>query len=114
MFSGFNDSTIKYFVLIECQNDKYTFKNNHTLYEEGIKQPCEHLFDELASFLTCLDNNLILNKRICISSPYNDARFCAGTPMSSTFISSLKHITQDQKTYLDSFLMLQENAINTE
>ena len=51
MFSGFNDSTIKYFVLIECQNDKYTFKNNHTLYEEGIKQPCEHLFDELASFL---------------------------------------------------------------
>ena len=90
MFSGFNDSTIKYFVLIECQNDKYTFKSNHTLYEEGIKQPCEHLFDELASFLTCLDNNLILNKRICISSPYNDARFCAGTPMKQYFYIKFK------------------------
>lgn len=79
MFEGFNDSTIKYFELMVQQNDKDVFKRNQLLYEEGIKIPCEQLFYELAVFFADLD--LTINKRRCLSSPYNDARFCAARPM---------------------------------
>lgn len=57
MFEGFNDSTIKYFELMEQQNDKDVFKRNQLLYEEGIKIPCEQLFYELAVFCGFRFNN---------------------------------------------------------
>jgi len=81
MFEGFNDSTIKYFELMEFQNDKQSFKDNYVLYEEGIKQPLEQLYFELSNYFSALDFDITVNKRRSISSPYNDARFCVGRPM---------------------------------
>ena len=81
MFEGFNDSTMKYFELMEYQNDKQNFKRNQVLYEEGIQQPLEQLFYELANYFSVLDSDLTTNRRKCISSPYNDSRFCVGRPI---------------------------------
>lgn len=81
MFEGFNDSTINYFELIEYQNDKENFVKNRLLYEEGIQLPLEQMFYELANYFSNLDFDLVINKRSCISSPYNDARFCVGKPI---------------------------------
>lgn len=81
VFQGFNESTIKYFELMEYENDKMNFIKNQVLYEDGIKQPLEQLFYELSNFFSVLDYDLTINKRRCISSPYNDARFCAGRLM---------------------------------
>jgi uncharacterized protein (DUF2461 family) len=81
MFDGFNSSTIKYFELIENHNDKQTFKQNEELFFEGIQQPMEELFYELSNYVSAIDFDLSINKRRCISSPYNDARFCRNRPI---------------------------------
>lgn len=51
MFEGFNDSTIKYFELMEQQNDKDVFKRNQLLYEEGIKYLVSNCFMSWLFFL---------------------------------------------------------------
>ncbi len=81
MFDGFNGSTIKYFELMERKNDKQSFKENELLFMEGIQQPLEELFYELSNFFSNMDFDLSINKRRCISSPYNDARFCGNRPI---------------------------------
>ncbi len=81
MFCGFNEETIQYWEKLRVQNDKKVFLENQDLYKNGIKEPLEELYFELQNFFGKLDFDIGINKRSCISSPYNDARFCNGNPM---------------------------------
>lgn len=90
MFDGFNDMTMKYLELISKHNNKEAFDSNRLLYDQGIKVPCEQLFCELSLFFSSIDPDLIICKRRCLSTPYNDARFCAQRPMKEYFYVRFK------------------------
>ena len=60
-------------------------KENMDLFNEGIKEPLEQLYYELSNFIMSYDPDLTTEKRRCISSPYNDARFCTGKPIKEYF-----------------------------
>lgn len=81
MFQGFNDSTIKYWKKLQENNSKDTFHKEQQLYLEGIKYPLEDLYHDLMDYFLTVDKDLNFRKNSCISSPYNDARFCGNTPM---------------------------------
>ena len=85
MFQGFNESTIKYYEAIRRENNKNTHKDNEMLYLEGVKYPLEELYFELYHYFSRIDSDLLNNKRKCISSAYNDARFCNGAPVKEYF-----------------------------
>ena len=81
MFQGFNEITIRYYEAVRKENSRAVHKENEPLYLEGVKQPLEELYFELYNYFSRLDNDLLSNKRRCISSAYNDARFCSETPI---------------------------------
>ncbi len=81
MFQGFNEITIRYYEAVRKENSRAVHKENELLYLEGVKQPLEELYFELYNYFSKLDSDLLSNKRRCISSAYNDARFCSETPI---------------------------------
>ena len=81
MFQGFNEITIRYYEAVRKENSRAVHKENELLYLEGVKQPLEDLYFELYNYFSRLDSDLLSNKRRCISSAYNDARFCSETPI---------------------------------
>lgn len=81
MFQGFNEITIRYYEAVRKENSRAVHKENEPLYLEGVKQPLEELYFELYNYFSRLDSDLLSNKRRCIFSAYNDARFCSETPI---------------------------------
>lgn len=81
MFQGFNEITIRYYEAVRKENSRAVHKENELLYLEGVKQPLEELYFELYNYFSKLDSDLLSNKRRCVSSAYNDARFCSETPI---------------------------------
>ena len=81
MFQGFNEATIKYLEAIRKENSRSNYKEHESLYFEGIKEPLEELYYELFNYFGTIDSQLLSSKRCCISSAYNDARFCRGEPI---------------------------------
>ena len=90
MFQGFNDSTIKYFEAIQRENSKINYKANEQYYFEGVKEPLEELYYELFNYFGNVDSQLLSSKRRCVSSAYNDARFCREEPIKEYFYIRFK------------------------
>lgn len=90
MFQGFNDSTIKYFEAIQRENSKSNYKANEQYYFEGVKEPLEELYYELFHYFGNVDSQLLSSKRRCVSSAYNDARFCREEPIKEYFYIRFK------------------------
>lgn len=90
MFQGFNESTILFYEAIHRENSKKTYQENEHLYLEGVKVPLEELYFELYRYFSGVDGDLPGNKRRCISSAYNDARFSRGTPVKEYFYIRFK------------------------
>ncbi len=103
MFAGFNESTIRYYQAISRNNCKNTHQENQALYLEGVKYPLEELYYELYGYFSKIDSDLLSSKRRCISSAYNDARFCNGTPMKEYFYIRFKLDTVNKKNALGFF-----------
>lgn len=103
MFQGFNESTISYYKAISRENCKRVHKENEILYLEGIKYPLEELYFELYSYFNKMDRDLLSNKRRCISSPYNDARFCRETPIKEYFYLRFRLNKKNGKNVLGFF-----------
>lgn len=90
MFQGFNDSTIKYFEAIQRENSKINYKANEQYFFEGVKEPLEELYYELFQYFGTIDAQLLSSKRRCVSSAYNDARFCREEPIKEYFYIRFK------------------------
>lgn len=90
MFQGFNQSTIRYYEAIREENSKKVHKEKELLYLEGIKQPLEELYFEWYQYFNRVDRDLLSNKRRCISSAYNDARFSREAPIKEYFYIRFK------------------------
>ncbi len=103
MFEGFNESTIGYYQAISRNNCKNTHQENQVLYLEGVKYPLEELYYELYSYFSKIDGDLLSSKRRCISSAYNDARFCNDTPIKEYFYIRFKLDTVSKKNALGFF-----------
>ena len=81
MFQGFNEATIKYYEAIRRENSKSNYKAYEQYYFEGVKEPLEELYYELFNYFSGVDSALLGSKRRCVSSAYNDARFCREEPI---------------------------------
>ena len=103
MFQGFNEATVKYYVAIRIENSKKAHSENLSFYLDGVKYPLEEMYFELYSYFDRWDVDLLNNKRKCISSPYNDARFCRGEPIKEYFYIRFKLNRADQKNALGFF-----------
>ena len=103
MFQGFNESTIRYYQAIRKENCKNTHKENEMLYLDGVKCPLEELYYELYSYFSRVDSDLLSNKRRCVSSAYNDARFCSDAPIKEYFYIRFKLNTVNKKNALGFF-----------
>lgn len=103
MFHGFNGSTIRYYEAISKENSKTVHKENEQLYMEGVKQPLEELYFELYNYLTRLDSDLLSTRRRCVSSAYNDARFCSEDPIKEYCYVRFKLDRSDRKNTLGFF-----------
>lgn len=103
MFRGFNTSTVEYFEAIRKENSKKTYNENAALYLEGIKYPLDELYMELYNFFGDRDNDLLSNKRRCLSSAYNDARFSREAPIKEYFYIRFKLDKADRKNMLGFF-----------
>ena len=97
MFQGFNESTLRYYEAIRKENCKKVHKENENLYLEGVKYPLEEMYFELYNYFIRFDSDLLGNKRRCISSAYNDARFCREAPMKEYFYIRFKLDKSNQK-----------------
>ncbi len=97
MFQGFNESTILFYEAIRRENSKKTYQDNAQLYLEGVKIPLEEMYFELYRYFSGIDGDLLGNKRRCISSAYNDARFSRGTPVKEYFYIRFKWNGTGQK-----------------
>lgn len=104
MFHGFNESTLRYFEAIRKENCKKAYKENEMLYFEGVKQPLVELYFELYNYFSRFDSDLLSNKRRCISSAYNDARFCCEAPVKEYFYIRFKQDKPGKKNALGFFL----------
>lgn len=104
MFQGFNESTIMYYKAIRNENCKKVHQDNEQLYLEGVKIPLDELYFELYNYFNGIDRNLLSNRRRCISSAYNDARFCCGTPIKEYFYIRFKLNSANNKNALGFFL----------
>lgn len=104
MFQGFNDATVKYYEAIRRENRKSIHKENLSLYLEGVKYPLEELYYELYDYFCKVDRDLTGNKRRCISSAYNDARFCRDEPIKEYFYVRFKLDKADKKNALGFFI----------
>lgn len=103
MFQGFNEATIRYYEAIRKENSKIVHRENEALYLEGVKYPLEELYFELYHYFAGIDADLLNNMRRCISSAYNDARFCGGTPIKEYFYIRFKLDRADRKNALGFF-----------
>ena len=103
MFEGFNESTIRYYQAIGRNNCKNTHQENEMLYLEGVKYPLEELYYELYGYFSKVDSDLLSNKRRCISSAYNDARFCSDAPIKEYFYIRFRLDTVNKKNALGFF-----------
>ena len=103
MFQGFNESTIMYYRAIRMENSRKTYQENEQLYLEGVKIPLEELYYELYNYFNRIDRDLLSNRRRCISSAYNDARFCCGTPVKEYFYIRFKLNRTNKKDALGFF-----------
>lgn len=103
MFEGFNESTIRYYQAISRNNCKNTHRENEGLYLEGVKYPLEELYYELYRYFSKVDSDLLSNKRRCIASAYNDARFCSDAPIKEYFYIRFKLDTLNKKNALGFF-----------
>ena len=63
----------------------------------------EELYYELYSYFSKVDSDLLSNKRRCISSAYNDARFCKDAPIKEYFYIRFKLDTANKKNALGFF-----------
>jgi uncharacterized protein (DUF2461 family) len=106
MFQGFNEYTTRYYEAIRKENCKNVHKENERLYLEGVKYPLEELYFELYNYFDRVDDDLLSNKRKCISSAYNDARFCREAPIKEYFYIRFKLDKIDKK--IDIYFMLKE------
>lgn len=97
MFQGFNDSTLKYYQAIRRENSKKTYKENEPLYLKWVKYPLEEMYFEFYRYFSCLDQDLLSNQKKCISSAYNDARFCYDSPIKEYFYLRFKLDTVSRK-----------------
>ncbi len=97
MFEGFNEATIKYYQAIRKENSKSVHKENEFLYLEGIKKPLEEMYFELEHYFSGIDVSLLSSKRRCLSSAYQDARFCRETPIKEYFYIRFKLDRSDKK-----------------
>lgn len=104
MFQGFNNSTLSYYEAIRKDNCKNVHKQNEALYLEGVKYPLEELYYEWYSYFSRFDSDLLSNKRRCISSAYNDARFCGATPIKEYFYIRFRLDKPNKKNMLGFFL----------
>ncbi|MCH5251225.1 MAG: DUF2461 family protein [Lachnospiraceae bacterium] len=103
MFQGFNNSTIKYYEVLRKENSKKIYSENAILYLEGVKYPLDELYMELYNYFSKWDRDLLNNKRRCLSSVYNDARFCQETPVKEYFYIRFKLDKPDRKNALGFF-----------
>lgn len=103
MFQGFNVSTIMYYKAIRGENSKKAYQENERLYVEGVKLPLAELYFELYDYFSGIDRDLLSDRRRCISSAYNDARFCCGTPIKEYFYIRFKLNTANGKNALGFF-----------
>ena len=97
MFQGFNEATIKYYEAIRRENSRSNYKTYESLYFEGVKQPLEELYYELFNYFSNVDNALLGSKRRCISSAYNDARFCREEPIKEYLFKLLYRCFTDRR-----------------
>ena len=103
MFQGFNESTIMYYKAIHKENSKKVYQDNEQLYLEGVKFPLDELYFELYNYFNGVDRDLLSNRRRCISSAYNDARFCCETPIKEYFYIRFKLNRMNKKNALGFF-----------
>ena len=103
MFQGFNESTIRYYKAIHKENCKKVYQDNEHLYLEGVRFPLDELYFELYNYFNGVDRDLLGNRRRCISSVYNDARFCCGTPIKEYFYIRFKLNKMNKKNALGFF-----------
>lgn len=68
-----------------------------------MKYPLEELYYELYSYFSKIDSDLLSNKRRCISSAYNDARFCSDAPIKEYFCIRFKPDKENKKNALGFF-----------
>lgn len=104
MFQGFNESTIKYWEAIRRENSKSNYKTHESLYLEGVKEPLEELYYELFNYFGNVDSALLSSKRRCVSSAYNDARFCREEPIKEYLYIRFKMDKGDKKSAPGFFL----------
>lgn len=104
MFQGFNKDTVAFLEAIQKENSKVMYKEKEKLYYSGIKEPLEQIYYELSAYLTKLDVQLAGDKRRCISSAYNDARFNKENPIKEYFYVKFKLPASDKKNALGFFL----------
>lgn len=104
MFQGFNEATIKYYEAIRRENSRSNYKTYESLYFEGVKQPLEELYYELFNYFSNVDNALLGSKRRCISSAYNDARFCREEPIKEYLYIRFKMDKGEKKSAPGFFL----------
>lgn len=81
MFQGFNEDTMRYFRGIGEENSRASFRKYAEQYENGVKTPLYELYYELSNFIKRLDDDIVCREGRCMSSPYNDARFCQNAPI---------------------------------
>ncbi|MDE7327347.1 MAG: DUF2461 family protein [Lachnospiraceae bacterium] len=103
MFQGFNESTIMYYEAIRKENCKRVYQDNERLYLDGVKSPLDELYFELYHYFHEVDRDLLSNRRRCISSAYNDARFCCGAPLKEYFYIRFKLNKTNKKNALGFF-----------
>ena len=90
MFQGFNESTIMYYKAIHKENSKKVYQDNEQLYLEGVKFPLDELYFELYNYINGVDRDLLSNRRRCISSAYNDARFLLWNTYKGIFLHTIQ------------------------
>ncbi len=103
MFQGFNESTIRYYQAIRKENCKKVYQENEQLYLEGVKYPLDELYFEMFNYFNGLDRDLLSSRRRCISSAYNDARFCCESPIKEYFYIRFKLNSTNKKNALGFF-----------
>ncbi|MDE6516356.1 MAG: DUF2461 domain-containing protein [Acetatifactor sp.] len=103
MFQGFNESTIRYYEAIRKENSKEVHNENKQEFLVGVKYPLEDLYFELFNYFSRIDSDLLSDKRRCISSAYNDARFCREAPIKEYFYIRFKLNGADKKNALGFF-----------
>lgn len=103
MFEGFKQATIDYYEALRRENSKKVHKENELLYLEGVKEPIEQLYFELYHYFQNKDSELLSNKRKCISTAYNDARFSKDAPIKEYMYLRFKLDTPNKKNALGFF-----------